>query len=198
MATIPETPDQTLAREAQAGSVVAFEALVTRYERRVAWLCERILGSRADAEDASIAAFVKAWRSLGRYDPARPFAPWLLTIASREALTLARTRPTWISLEALGCGKEPVDPPGATGDPAEAALAGETREAVLTAVGRLDPLSRTAVVLRYQLDLSYAELARLLQVPSGTVGTLLHRARLKLRGWLAGEEGNHVTKEATP
>ncbi|MGE5553349.1 MAG: RNA polymerase sigma factor [Betaproteobacteria bacterium] len=194
---MPEVPDQTLARQAQAGSVEAFEALLTRHERRVAWLCERILGNRADAEDATISACVKAWRWLRRYDSSRPFVPWLLTIASREALTLARNRPTWTSLDDLTAGEEDVRP-GGGGDPAEAALAGETREALLDAVARLDSLSRAAVVLRYHLDLSYAEIARLLEIPPGTVGTLLHRARHRLRGWLAGDEGDSAGKVTVP
>ncbi|MGE5507494.1 MAG: RNA polymerase sigma factor [Chitinophagales bacterium] len=180
-----ELPDQALARKAQAGSPEAFEELVARYERRVERLCERILGSRADAEDAAIATFVKAWRGLGRYDPSRPFAPWLMTIAGREAVTVAQTRPTWTSLDNLVEGGAELDgSPGHAQDPAELALTGETRETVLSAVERLDPASRAAVVLRYQLDLSYAEIAGLLGMPAATVGTLLHRARSRLRGWL--------------
>lgn len=180
-------PDQALARKAQAGSTGAFEELVARYERRVERLCERILGNPADAEDAAIATFVKAWRWLGRYDAARPFAPWLMTIAGREALSVAQARPTWTSLDSLGSGEETYALPGHVGDPAESALTGETRETVLAAVERLEPAARAAVVLRYQLDLSYAEIARLLGVPSGTVGTLLHRARSKLRSWLEAQ-----------
>lgn len=198
MPIVPEMTDETLARKAQAGSVEAFEDLVARYEPRVERLCERILGSRADAEDAAIAAFVKAWRWLARYDSSRPFAPWLLTIASREALTVARARPTWTSLDAYAPESELSAPAGGFGDPVEAAVSGATRETILAAVMRLDLPSRAAVVLRFQLDLSYAEIARLLGIPPGTVGTLLHRARHRLRGWLSGEDPELAKEAETP
>lgn len=183
--------EQELVRTAQKGSADAFEALVRRYEPRVTGLCQRLLGSRADAEDAALSAFVKAWRSLARYDRTRPFSTWLFTIATREAISLARSRRLWTPLEELaqgGAAGPGVLPGGsAGGDPEREALEREEGQALLAALARLGGAARTAVVLRYQLDRSYAEIASLLGVPVGTVGTLLHRAKAQLRQCLEEE-----------
>lgn len=182
--------DEQLVREAQRGSTEAFEVLVTRYEPRVTTLCRRILGSPADAEDAAISAFVKAWGALDRYDCRRSFAVWLLTIAAREAVSLARSRRPWTPL-ADEEGGEPaafLGPEGNRTDPEAAALAQEEAHALRRALSRLTGEARTAVVLRYQLDWSYAQIAEALRLSVGTVGTLLHRAKRVLRQYL--EEGS--------
>ena len=182
--------DEQLVREAQQGSAEAFELLVTRYEPRVTALCRRILGSQADAEDAAVSAFVKAWRALGRYDGRRPFAAWLFTIAVREAVSLGRSRKPWTPL-AEGEGDGPAASLGSEGggtDPEAAALAQEEDYAVRRALAKLTAEARAAVVLRYQLDWSYSEIAGALRLPLGTVGTLLHRAKRTLRQYL--EEGS--------
>ncbi len=189
---MPEAVDQQLVGEARNGSADAFETLVKRYEPRVTGLCRRILGSRADAEDAAISTFTKAWRALARYDPTRPFDTWLFTIAAREAVTLARSRRLWTSLEEVvegsaGLALASSATYGRPSDPEAVALGGEETAAVLAALTRLSLPARTAVVLRYQLERSYAEIGALLGVPAGTVGTLLHRAKKQLRQFL--EEG---------
>lgn len=186
-----EAAEQELIRQAQQGSAAAFEALVVRYESRVRGLCQRILGSPADAEDAAISALVKAWRSLRRYDLSRPFYPWLSTIAAREAVSLARSRRPWVPFDEIEGGGGTNHPGLAAGgppDPEAAAVAQEESQAVLQALARLGTAARTAVVLRYELDQSYAEIAAALGVPVGTVGTLLHRAKAQLRRDLEEDE----------
>jgi RNA polymerase sigma-70 factor (ECF subfamily) len=185
-----EETDEELVKEARGGSADAFEALVIRYEARVRGLCRRILGSAADAEDAAVSAFVKAWRSLPRYAPGRSFAAWLLTIAAREAISLGRSRKVWRPLADAEASGLAACPGGAGGspDPEAVAMAREEAHAVRQALAKLAPEARAAVVLRYQWDWSYRAIAEALRLPSGTVGALLHRAKRTLRQYL--EEGS--------
>lgn len=178
--------EYVLLERCQNGSAEAFRQLVTRFEPSVTGFCRRILGSEADAEDASVATFVKAWRSLARYDRSRPFATWLFTIAAREAVSVARSRKPWTPLEE-GDADSATPQVSPAGDPEARAIAAEERENLLAALARLEAPYRTAIVLRYQLDLTYGEIAGILQVPVGTVGTMLHRAKRQLRVCL--EEG---------
>lgn len=182
-----EPRDEELVSKARDGSQDAFRDLVLRYEPRVTALCRRILGSQADAEDAAISAFIKAWRALPRFDPSRPFAPWLFTIAAREATSVARSRKDWLPLEETGKSGNIADK-GRWGDPEHAAVAREEARSLEQALARLEPIYRAALVLRYQLDRSYAEIAGILNVPAGTVATLLHRGKQKLRVCLEEEE----------
>jgi RNA polymerase sigma-70 factor (ECF subfamily) len=183
---VGESSDRQLVERCLNGSTEAFRGLVLRYESKVTGFCRRILGSREDAEDASIAAFVKAWRSLSRYDVSRPFATWLFTIAGREAVSIARSRKVWTPLATDGDDAALVAV--APDDPEASAIASEERERLMAGLARLETSYRTVLVLRYQLDLSYGEIASILQVPAGTVGTLLHRAKRQLRQCL--EEGS--------
>ncbi|MCL4514459.1 MAG: sigma-70 family RNA polymerase sigma factor [Firmicutes bacterium] len=182
-----EPRDEELVSQARDGSQDAFRDLVLRYEPRVTALCGRILGSRADAEDAAISAFIKAWQALPRFNPSRPFAPWLFTIAAREATSVARSRKDWLPLEETGYGGTLVDK-DRSGNPEHAVVDREEARSLEQALARLEPIYRAALVLRYQLDRSYAEIAVILKVPAGTVATLLHRGKQKLRSCLEEEE----------
>ena len=70
--------DESLAARAAGGDRHAFDALVTRHRQAVYRLCWAATGNHADADDAAQETFVRVFRSLSSYDPARPFGPWLL------------------------------------------------------------------------------------------------------------------------
>ncbi|HSL99514.1 MAG TPA: RNA polymerase sigma factor, partial [Candidatus Limnocylindria bacterium] len=73
--------DESLAAQAAGGDRRAFDALVTRHRQAVYRLCWAATGNHADADDAAQETFVRVFRSLPSYDPARPFGPWLRKIA---------------------------------------------------------------------------------------------------------------------
>ena len=72
------------------GDDLAFTRLVEKYQRPVYNLCYRMLGNAGDAEDAAQEAFLRAYKSLNRYDQKRPFATWLLSIASHYCIDQPR------------------------------------------------------------------------------------------------------------
>jgi len=166
--------DQTL-----AGDQEAFGELVVRYERDVFNLTYRMLGNRGEAEDAAQEAFLRAYANLDRYDPARSFKTWLLSIASNHCIDrIRRRRLTWLSLE------EPLPPhPALTSDtpgPEEATLDAERSAAVQALLEDLSPDYRVAVVLRYWYDYSYAEIAEMLGTTESAIKSRLFRARQAL------------------
>ena len=168
-----------LVQHTLAGDQQAFGELVQRYERDVFNLAYRMLNERGEAEDAAQEAFLRAYANLDRYDQERSFKTWVLSIASNHCIDrLRRRRLTWLSLE------EPLPPhPALTSDipgPEEAALTNERNVLVQELLEHLSPDYRLAVVLRYWYELSYAEIADMLDTTESAIKSRLFRARQAL------------------
>jgi len=175
--------------------VAAYEELVRRYQaiaHRTAYLA---CGVAADAEDAAQTAFVKAFDALGRFDPDRPFRPWLLAIVTNEARNRRRAdarRASWeLALAEDRSAERRVPSPEAE------TLAWDRRRALLGAVNGLPERDRDVVGCRYFLGLSEEEAAEALGVARGTVKSRLSRAIGRLREALeeAGMDVPEVTGE---
>lgn len=185
-------PEETeLVGRARRGEVAAYEELVRRYQgiaHRTAYL---ITGQAAEAEDAAQQAFVKAYRALHRFDPGRPFRPWLLRIVANEARNLRRSAGRRAGLE-LAVSRQPevVVP-----SPEIEAEEHERRELLLRAMARIGEADRQVLALRYFLNLSEAEMAEVLRVAPGTVKSRLSRAMGRLR-LAAREVGLVLDQEA--
>jgi RNA polymerase sigma-70 factor (ECF subfamily) len=171
--------------QAKRGDSEALGDLFEAFRADVLRLCERLLGSRADAEDATHETFMKAGHALDQYDVRRRFRPWLLAIASHHAVDRLRRRATEQRLfdeedaEALGLAA-----PGPS--PLQGELDASLRRLVLAAIDDLPDRYRAPVVLRYYADLEYDVIAEALAVSKNQVATLLFRGRRLLRETLAG------------
>jgi len=175
-----ERPEAELVTLSQGGNLEAFQELIGRYQRRLFGLCYRLLGRSHDAEDATQEALLRAYRYLGRYDPSRPFDRWLLTIAANCCVSmLRRRRPEQRALEAVELdgqarnGRRPANP-------VEEVQAQEFADAVAQAIAELREPYRSAFVLLHQEEMSYEEIAEVLDLPVGTVKSRVHRAREQL------------------
>jgi RNA polymerase sigma-70 factor (ECF subfamily) len=158
---------------------VTFDDVVREHQDAVYGAALRILGDRDAALDAANQTFMKAYRSIGSYDPSRPIRHWLLRIAVNEAITIGRAR----SRERLRSA--PEADAAAVADraptPERETLDRESRDAIRAAVATLPDLYREVVVLRYFNELSVDEVAEVLGRSSSTVGVQLLRARQLLR-----------------
>jgi len=166
-------PDETLARQAVAGEMTAFEELVRRHEGRVYGFLARCTGCEADARDITQETFVAAYRKLGQFAPRQRFASWLFGIARRKLVDHLRARrpaTQWEDVELL-------DP----SDPAEH-MASQEAETDLWARARrrLPDLQFQALWLRYAEDMSVREIATVLRRTPTHVKVLLFRARTTL------------------
>jgi len=170
-----------LVRSAQAGDPRAFEVLYARHARRVAGLCRRLLGPCPEVEEAVNEVFLRMSRSLPRLEAGRPVAPWLLATASHHCLNLLRRR----GLERAHLAEPPPEGEctAAAAEPAPLARV-EGREQVEQLERALDALAdrhRVVLVLRYQRELSYQQIADELGVTKQNAAVLLHRAKRALR-----------------
>ncbi|HEY1273267.1 MAG TPA: RNA polymerase sigma factor [Thermoleophilaceae bacterium] len=175
----PERParrrERAWVREAQAGSQQAMEALFRAHwpsAHRAAYL---VVHDPVAAEDIAQEAFLSAIRALDRFDRRRPFGPWLHRIVVNRAIDWARSRALRREVA------EAVDseaPEGRDG----------WSDETLAALAALDPDQRAVVVLRHLLEYTPGEIARMLELPRGTVNSRLRRALDRLADALA-EEG---------
>ena len=170
---------------ARSGDTAAFGELFRSYERDVARLCGRMLGPGAAAEDARSEVFLRARRGLDGYDPKRPFRTWLLSIAGHYCIDQLRRQQTESRLFDAG-DFEAGDLAAPGPSPLQHLVRREERDAVLSAVEALPFKWRLPLVLRHFADLDYGAIGEILGVERGQVGTLLFRARRRLRECLAG------------
>jgi RNA polymerase sigma-70 factor (ECF subfamily) len=180
------TSDTTLALAARDGDLQAFSELVTRYQRAVFSLCYRMLGGHVpDAEDAAQEAFLRAFRALGAYDPARSFSTWLLSITAHHCIDRIRRRPdNVVSLDALPPWRwKPADGP----DPEAEAVRADESAHIARLLETLPEDYRLVIVLRYWHDLGYEEIAGVLGDTESAVKSRLHRARRQLAAAMAAE-----------
>lgn len=185
-----ERSDEALAVEARRGSEAAFQELVERFERPVYGLLLRIVRRPETAEDLAQETFLKAYRALGRFDPQRKFSSWLFKIAHNSALdALRREGHEPLSLDAPAAdGEEPPELPAdpKAENPFARAAGRDLGRALESALRGLRPQYREILLLRFVEELSYEEIAEVLEVPLGTVKIHLYRARRDLAKALAG------------
>jgi RNA polymerase sigma-70 factor (ECF subfamily) len=172
---------------ARAGDDAALARLFQHYESDIAGVCRRLLGPGPGVDDAGSEVFLRLRRGLESYRPERPFRPWLLAVASHHCIDVLRRRRAEQRLF------EPADlEAGDLADPGPSPLrrltGAEERARVATAIEALPEKYRLPLVLRYFQDLDYAAIGDLLGVSREQVGTLLYRARRRLRAELGGAE----------
>ncbi|MBV8834866.1 MAG: sigma-70 family RNA polymerase sigma factor [Acidobacteriaceae bacterium] len=179
--------DARILRGLRAGIEDAYEELIQRYEQPIYSLIYRLLGNQSDACDVVQEVFLKVFRSVNSFRERSSLRTWIYRIAINEAHNHRR----WfvrhcrreVSLEREGSehdsALELAQDPGRS--PYELALDGETRSLIEHALTRINPLFRTAVVLRDIQNLSYEEIAEILQISLGTVKSRIVRGRDALR-----------------
>ena len=178
--------DEDVVRDIRGGDHEAFAQLVHSYQRRLFGLVLMMVREPAGAEEVTQDAFVRAYAHLDSYETHRPFYPWLATIAVRLAQNWLRSRGRTARRE--GTALEDVAEPGGRPVALSALIEEETSDTLWRAVAALPSGERTAVVLYYRDQLPVRDIARALGVTTGTIKTLLFRARRHLRERLQSTE----------
>ncbi|HEY0149261.1 MAG TPA: RNA polymerase sigma factor [Allosphingosinicella sp.] len=163
-----EADDHVLARRAAEGDSLAFTALVRRHERKVRAFLSRLTQGR-DSDDLAQEVFVKAWRLAGEWRGDGSYGGWLMRIAWTSFLSAhrAETRRQGRDHHAYERSEDAVPDPNSRID-AQRALAG------------LDERERGAALLCFAEGYSHAEAAKIMDIPLGTLKTIIARARAKL------------------
>jgi RNA polymerase sigma-70 factor (ECF subfamily) len=175
--------DVRLMQLVSAGETAAFEELVERHQRLVVGTVARMLGSNSEVEDIAQQVFLRVWKSAKRYVPRAKFTTWLLKITRNLVFNelRRRSRHAQVPLQAEREEEErPIKDERAMA-PDAALLEQELQRAIETAIARLPETQRLAVVLRRYDELSYEEIADVLDQSVPAVKSLLFRARTELR-----------------
>ena len=159
--------DRSLIAGAIAGAEADVELLFRRHWPRAYRAAFMIVQDHAEAEDVAQEAFVAAIRRLDRFDRRRPFGPWLGAIVANRAIDLLRARSARRETAQASTELEQRTD--------SASSAGRYSDEVLEALSALSPEQRTVVVMRYVLEYTPGEIARVLGVPRGTVNSRLRR-----------------------
>jgi RNA polymerase sigma-70 factor, ECF subfamily len=168
---VPLESDADLVAAARRGDRAALESLLRRHHDRVYALCRRVTGNDTDALDATQEALLAICRGLDRFDGRSAFTTWLYRVTTNACLDELRRksrRPALVDDSSFFERAAPTRPIG--DDTAD-------RFDVDAALATLPPEFRAAVVLRDLCDLDYAEIARVLDVPAGTVRSRIARGR---------------------
>ncbi len=168
--------ERKLVREAQRGSQEAITGLYATHWRRAHQAAYLVVHDAAAAEDIAQDAFLAAIDALDRFDRRRPFGSWLHRIVVNRAID-------WGRREAL---RRTVDDPTSHADASQPPEA--VGEDLMAALAQLPVDQRAVVVLRYLLDYKPGEVARMLELPRGTVNSRLRRALDRLGDLLAEVE----------
>jgi RNA polymerase sigma factor (sigma-70 family) len=182
--------ESVLIGRCQGGDRQAFEALFHLYRDDVFRFSYLVVRDASLAQDVVQEAFLKVFRSIEKFQFRSSFKSWLYRVAVNEAITLLRRRKVKEDLDPTPDSQRAQSAVGARDwQPEEAALESEERAALRSAIGQLDPVHRTVVVLKYFHEFSDTEIAAVIGCPAGTVKSRLHRARELLRHAMARQMG---------
>ena len=170
--------DLELARRSQAGDTEAFGELVTKYRTKIFTMVCCIVGNENDAWDIAQEGFLKAWRSIHRFEGRSSFYTWLYSITVNLTLDSLRRKGRREEVELSDTIPSFLPGPGVDYE------CTEIREQVDAALARLSPEHRAVVLLKELEDLQYHEIAEVLNLSIGTVMSRLFYARKKLQSML--------------
>jgi len=181
--------EELLTRYRESGQTSDFEALVHRYQNELYRYLARYTGDPALAEDVFQNTFLQVHLKRGLYEDGRPVRPWLYSIATHQAVDALRKvgRHPTVSLDQRVSSGEAeagslVDLLVSGDDGPLAELQDQERaEWVRESVARLPETLRQTLILAYNQDLKYREIADMLKIPVGTVKSRLHAALAKLQ-----------------
>ena len=178
-----DAEDVRLMRLVASGDTTAFEALIERHQALVAGTVARMLGSNSDVEDIAQQVFIRVWKSAGRYVARAKFTTWLLKITRNLVFNEMRRAKRHPHLP-VQIDPETEELPlkdESTATPDASLLQTELQRAIESAITQLPDTQRMALVLRRYEELSYEEIADVLELSVPAVKSLLFRARTELR-----------------
>ena len=160
--------------QARKGDDYAFARIVETYQKPVFSLCYRMLGNAEDAEDAAQETFLRAYKSIKKYDQKRSFSTWILSIGAHYCIDQIRKRRfKLVSIEELPVPELPDRRPGV-----ESIISkNEEQQKVRKLLEHLSPTDRACVVMYYWHDFSYDEICQALSLTPSALKSRLHRAR---------------------
>ena len=182
-----DADDVRLMRLVGQGDTGAFEELVEKHQALVAGTVARMLGSNSDVEDIAQQVFIRVWKSARRYVPRAKFTTWLLKITRNlvfNELRRSKRRPH-VPLQSEPGAEDPPLKDETNLAPDASLLESELQRTIEEAILQLPESQRMALVLRRYEQLSYEQIAEVLDLSIPAVKSVLFRARTELRSRLS-------------
>ncbi len=179
---LPEV-ERELVRKCQSGGARYYEPLVRAYEGPGVRLAMGMLGNLDDARDALQEAFIKAYNSLHRFDLRRPFGPWFFQILRNQCRDMLRSRQARGRLETPDERLE-FRPDDLGSGPERTYQRKAAKELLWDGLSRIGEEHREILVLKELEGFRYSEIAKILEIPEGTVASRLYHARNALKNAL--------------
>src|SRR5947199_512282 len=182
-----DAEDVRLMQLVSGGDTSAFEKLIERHQSLVAGTVARMLGSNSDVEDIAQQVFIRVWKSARRYVPRAKFTTWLLKITRNLVFNELRRakRHAHLPLQPEAGAEDPPLKDEANLAPDASLLEGELQRTIEGAILQLPETQRMALVLRRYEQLSYEQIAEVLDLSVPAVKSVLFRARTELRSRLS-------------
>ena len=178
-----DAEDVRLMRLVAGGDTSAFEEVIERHQALVAGTAARMLGSNSDVEDIAQQVFIRVWKSARRYVPRAKFTTWLLKITRNLVFNELRRakRRAHVPLQSEPSAEEIPLKDETNPAPDASLLEEELQRAIEEAIMQLPKSQRMALVLRRYEQLSYEQIAEVLDLSVPAVKSVLFRARTELR-----------------
>ena len=174
--------EKELVTNIKKGDHNAFKQLFEQYQHFVYNICYRMSGNREEAKDNTQDVFIKIFHAIGEFRGNSKLSSWIYRIAVNTCLKKERRkkRDSWISLEFLFQDKKGFQPTSLEATPDQQMEISETEYRVQQAIQRLPVRQKTALVLQRYENLSYQEIAQVMDIGLSAVESLLHRAKENL------------------
>ena len=176
--------DLILVEQAKNGNEKAYASLLNRYRDSIYFMLLKMVNNASDAEDLTIEAFGKAFRSIDSYTPNFAFSTWLFKIATNNCIDFIRKKQSSPSIidhsQEEDMDSFTVNIQSDTPDPEEALIHHQKIAALREIVSQLKPRYRTLIELRFFKEYSYEEISEEMKLPIGTVKAQLFRAKTLL------------------
>jgi len=181
-----DLPSEDLMLKIAGGDESAFQILVERHQASLLNMIYRFIGDRTKSQDLAQEVFLRVWQAAGRYEPNAKFTTWLYRIAANLCLNelKASRRKRWLRFfhadtEEQTVGEENFS--NGSPSPEDLLLARERSRQITSALQSLPENQRLALILKRYDDLSYEEIARILNCSVSAVESLLVRAKRNLQ-----------------
>jgi len=162
-----------------AGNTESFSRIIAKFQRKIYYLCFNYIGNHQDAEDAAMEIFIKVYNSLGFFNMDYQFSTWIFKITSNHMKDILRKkkREKKYLISRFFQNKEPHE-----AKTPETVFLKKMRKDKFREAFRLIPFKyQTALILKYDNELSYQQISEILDIPTNTVGSLIYRGKVRLK-----------------
>jgi RNA polymerase sigma-70 factor, ECF subfamily len=193
--------EQALVAKCRKQDYDAFGKVVDAYQARVLGYVRRFVRNEEEALDVTQEVFIKAFQAMAGFDGRASLRSWLFRTAHNLCIDRARKRdrsPIELSIEPTIEGDDPFEFADHRWDPAESLLTDELVEVLERAVSTMSEKLKVVLLLHDQEDLGYEEIAKVIEVPVGTVKSRLFLARAHVQRYVRAYLDGHMGTDASP